>query len=428
MSKPTIIVEGLSKKFSVSLKDSLKYGIIDSSRILLGMEKKKELRQGEFWALQNVNFELHQGDALGIMGINGSGKTTLLRILNSSYAPDSGCVKLRGKIGALVAAGAGFSPMLSGRENVFVSAALLGMSPNETRRRFDEIVAFSGLEEFIDMPVRNYSSGMAVRLGFSVAVMGAPEILLIDEVLAVGDMNFQKKCYEKIHALKKSGTTIILVSHSPGAIWAVCNKGLVLHKGKSSGVIPVEEACRTYDYNNLQERLKQKNNVVQSNYSGSRGGTGDVYVNKVQVLDEQKLPINETTYGNTFYLRFNLEVRNPISDAILRVLVDSEVSKSISVLDNYEVDGGLLNLEPGMHIVDIKLKKPTLRPGIYHFSSAVVSQGLGVHLFYEQNQVKLMVNHAKDKFFYAEPLAVVQFDLQYELHKTNELGNVQDDK
>src|SRR5581483_11585040 len=213
MGERAIRAEGLSKKFGLTLRQSMKYGLHDVARKLLGRRNGDDvLRTGEFWAVDDVNFELRSGDALGIMGVNGSGKTTLLRILNGTYAPDTGRAALRGKIGALIAAGAGFSPLLSGRENIYISGTLLGMSPEEIDGRFDEIVAFSELEDFLDMPVRNYSSGMSVRLGFAIAVVGSPDVLLVDEVLAVGDLNFQKRCYERIQHLEQRGTTIMLVA------------------------------------------------------------------------------------------------------------------------------------------------------------------------------------------------------------------------
>ena len=202
MTQYSVLVENVSKKFGLSLRSALKYGLVDSFRRATGRGKDDKLRRGEFWALKDINLALEPGDALGIMGVNGSGKTTLLRILNGTYTPDKGRVTMRGRIGALIAAGAGFSPMLSGRENVFISGTLLGMTPSEIRNRFDEIVDFSGLGEFIDMPVRNYSSGMSVRLGFAIAVLGSPEILLVDEVLAVGDIAFQKKCAKIVLALR----------------------------------------------------------------------------------------------------------------------------------------------------------------------------------------------------------------------------------
>lgn len=418
MGKPSVRVEGVGKKFGLSLKSALKYGLTDTLRRGFGRGKDIDIRPGEFWALQDVDFSLEPGDALGIMGINGSGKTTLLRILNGTYSPDRGKVSLRGRVGALIAAGAGFSPMLTGRENVFISASLLGMRTEEVRRRFDEIVAFAELEDFIDMPVRNYSSGMSVRLGFAVAVLGSPDILLVDEVLAVGDINFQKKCFERIHAIQKEGTTILLVSHSPGAIWAVCNKGLVLHHGCSGGVVNVEQACKEYENFNLLERKSRQDkasNNIQPTYDGLQGGTGDAVIDSLEIVDDKYLPIDSRTYGVCFTLRLHITAHKEINDAIVRVLIDSEINKAISVIDNYELDQEFFHFLPGNYIVDIKINKPNLRPGVYTMSAAIIQQNAGVHLFYAMNLRSLSILQGNDLFFYADYRASVHLDGIYSI-------------
>lgn len=407
MKKPSVVVDGVSKKFGLSLKTALKYGLIDSCRRMVGLGSDHHLRAGEFWALQDVSFSLEPGDALGIMGVNGSGKTTLLRILNGTYSPDAGKVTLRGRIGALIAAGAGFSPMLSGRENIYISGTLLGMTPSEIRRQFDEIVAFAELGDFIDMPVRNYSSGMSVRLGFAIAVIGTPDILLVDEVLAVGDMSFQKKCFERIQSLKSKGTTILLVSHAPGAIWSVCNKGLVIDKGQTDGIVTVEDACRAYDHANMLSRMKsvalqESSDGLPSEYGGIRGGTGDVVVTSLELLDEFGRVTSELSYGRPFILRHHVEVRRPLQDLIFRVQVDAEINKAVVIIDSYESHGRFYSLEPGRHVVDVEVKCPNLRPGVYKFCPSLTQRSLGVHLFFQYDMASLMVRHATDRFFYAD--------------------------
>lgn len=407
MTKPSVVVEGVSKKFGLSLKSALKYGLIDSSRRLVGRNSDHNLRLGEFWALHDINFALEPGDALGIMGVNGSGKTTLLRILNGTYSPDTGKVTLRGRIGALIAAGAGFSPMLSGRENIYISGTLLGMTPAEITKKFDEIVAFAELGDFLDMPVRNYSSGMSVRLGFAIAVIGTPEILLVDEVLAVGDISFQKKCFERIQQLKDQGTSILLVSHSPGAIWSVCNKGLLIDKGTSEGIVSVEDACREYDHVNMLSRMLSptsatSNDHLPSEYGGRRGGTGDALVTSIELLDEFGRPISEIGYGSSFVLRHHLKVRKPLQNIIFRVQVDAEINKSVVIIDSYESHGEFYTLEPGNHIVDIKVTRPNLRPGVYKFCPSLVQKDVGVHLFFQYDMATLMIRHVTDRFFYAD--------------------------
>ena len=424
MQKPSVVVEGVSKKFGLSLKSALKYGLIDSARRILGKEKDKTLRAGEFWALNDVSFVLDPGDALGIMGVNGSGKTTLLRILNGTYGPDKGKVTLRGRIGALIAAGAGFSPMLTGRENIYISGTLLGMTPSEIRKKFDEIIAFAELGEFIDMPVRNYSSGMSVRLGFAIAVIGTPEILLVDEVLAVGDMSFQKKCFERIQSLKRNGTTILLVSHSVGSVWAVCNKGLVLHQGISKGIMSVEDTCKAYDSNNMLERFHRTSDTVKGEeipkeYGGVRGGAGTAHIAKVEILDERKSPVTSLEYGKSFYLRYHLTVLEAIEEAILRILIDGEINKAIAIIDNYEVHKTFFFMSPGNHVYDVFIRNPNLRPGVYFFSAAIIKREVGVHIFYEINHAQLAVIQPKDSFFYADYRASVQLDVEYSIEDGN---------
>lgn len=420
MPKPSVAVENVSKKFGLSLKSALKYGLVDSMRRLTGRHSEQHLRTGEFWALQNIDFSLEPGDALGIMGVNGSGKTTLLRILNGTYLPDIGKVTMRGRIGALIAAGAGFSPMLSGRENIFISGTLLGMTPPEVRRKFDEIVDFAELGEYIDMPVRNYSSGMSVRLGFAIAVIGTPHILLVDEVLAVGDIAFQKKCFERIHQLKERGTTILLVSHSPGQIWAVCNKGLVIHRGITHGVSSVEAACRAYEHNNALERLsaeKSKDSTeLPRDYGSSRGGAGTAFITKVEILNTRAAPVEVVGYGESFILRHHLVIHEAIPNGILRTQIDGEIHKALAIIDNYEVDHSLLDLQVGTHIIEIHVHSPNLRPGVYSFGSSIVDKRIGVHIFFEHNHAKLVIAPPEDRFFYADFRASVHIQASY-LHR-----------
>lgn len=229
---PLIHVEGLSKKFCTDLRTSLKYGVRDLAAELVGQERSKDLRAKEFWALNDVGFELRRGECLGLLGRNGAGKTTLLKMLNGLMKPDKGRIELRGRIGALIALGAGFNPVLTGRENIFVNAAVLGIPSAVVRQRLDEIIAFAELEDFIDMPVQNYSSGMNVRLGFSVAaVLLEPDILFLDEVLAVGDIGFAMKCLNRVREMM-AHSAVIFVSHSMPMVSSFCTRALVMQRGR----------------------------------------------------------------------------------------------------------------------------------------------------------------------------------------------------
>jgi lipopolysaccharide transport system ATP-binding protein len=195
-------------------------------------DSKFDIRNGEIWALRDVSFEVKQGEVLGIIGRNGAGKSTLLKILSQVTAPTEGCVKIKGRVGSLLEVGTGFHPELTGRENIYLNGAILGMKRAEIDRKFDEIVDFSGVEQFIDTPVKRYSSGMYVRLAFAVAAQLEPEILIVDEVLAVGDAQFQQKCLGKMQAVGKGGRTVLFVSHNLGAVSNLCGSALLLESGR----------------------------------------------------------------------------------------------------------------------------------------------------------------------------------------------------
>lgn len=233
MSGIAIRVDKVSKKFSRSLRHTMLYGTTDLTKIFFGFEKEsRELRKGEFWALDNVSFTVKKGEAVGLVGGNGAGKSTLLKMINGIFMPDKGSITVEGRVGALIEVGAGFHPMLTGRENIYVNGSILGMSKAEIDRQLEAIIYFSGIEEFIDTPVKFYSSGMYVRLGFAVAAHSRPEILLIDEVLAVGDARFQRKCLDYLTRLRKEGVTFILVSHNLQSIEGISSTGILFDKGK----------------------------------------------------------------------------------------------------------------------------------------------------------------------------------------------------
>lgn len=243
-----ICVDGVSKKFCRDLKQSLFYGVSDILTDLRGGKRQSHaLRKKEFWALDNVSFELRRFEALGLVGANGAGKSTLLRIISGLIKPDTGSVRVRGRIAPLIALGAGFNPILTGRENIYANMAILGLSTKEIEKKFDEVVEFAEIQDAIDAPVQTYSSGMAARLGFACAIHVEPDILLIDEVLAVGDVKFKMKCHHRLAKLKENGTAFILVSHNPYTILNVCEKSVYLNKGKLMMAGETESIIRQYE-------------------------------------------------------------------------------------------------------------------------------------------------------------------------------------
>ena len=227
MSKqPAIIVDNVSMKFNLSKEkvDSLKDYIIKSI--------KKEIKYNEFWALQNVSFTVEKGDRVGILGLNGAGKSTLLKVIAGVFKPTEGSVTKHGKMVPLLELGAGFDQQYTGKENIYLYGAMLGYSKEFIDEKYDEIVKFSELKDFIDVPIKNYSSGMKSRLGFSIATVVSPKILILDEVLSVGDAKFRKKSEKKVLSMFDSGVTVLFVSHSLAQVQRICNKAMILEKGK----------------------------------------------------------------------------------------------------------------------------------------------------------------------------------------------------
>jgi len=244
--KPVVVVENVAKKFSRNANVHLSYGIWDLVGEILGRSKNTRLRQDEFLAVKDLSFTLYPGDSFALIGRNGCGKTTTLKMLNGTLKPDAGKIITDGRVQALIALGAGFDPKLSGRENIYNAAAVLGLNNRETRAIIDEVIDFAELDDFIDSPVQTYSSGMKARLGFSVAVCLKPEILLIDEILSVGDYAFQNKCFARMQQLKKEGVTIILVSHAHTRVVQMCEQAAWLHHGKTVKTGPSKEIVEAY--------------------------------------------------------------------------------------------------------------------------------------------------------------------------------------
>jgi lipopolysaccharide transport system ATP-binding protein len=425
----TVRAEGLSKKFSLTLQNSMLYGVKDSLCGLVGLRLRRNvLRSGEFWAVKDVSFELRRGESLGIMGVNGSGKTTLLRLLNGILAPDVGRVSLRGRVGALIAAGAGFGPVLTGRENVYVNGSLLGMTKREIDARMDEIIAFAGLGQFIDTAVKHYSSGMIVRLGFAVAAMSKPEILLIDEVLAVGDLNFQKKCYDYLHRLRRNGTTIVLVSHSIGAIWALCEKGILLHAGEVKVDGPSEEVIRAYNDQNASAALTlpshedgagSKSNddeELPPSYGGQKGGTGEAIVRKVWVRSvNSNGPQAVLEFGSGFVIEALIDVKEAIADPLFRYTIDAVHYKYVACLDSIEQGLYMGELRPGRYQLRVNVPQQNFRPGTYTVNLAICRKAFPAHVFYWFGPAKFQILHPNDKFLYADENAIVHLSAFFTL-------------
>ena len=250
MSSESIVVENVSKKFTLRYHRTIK-------QMTVAMMRREEI-SNSFLAVNDVSFTVEQGEAIGLMGLNGSGKSTLLKLINGVMKPDTGQVLTRGRIAGLIATGAGFHPQLTGRENVYLNAAILGMSEAETKRKFDQIVEFADIGRFLDTPVGTYSSGMFSRLGFAVAVHTDSDIFLVDEVLAVGDKPFKKKCIARMQEIRDEGRTLFYVSHAAGSVRRMCDRVLVLEKGVLGFDGPVDEGVKYLRYDDDVDDLEQE--------------------------------------------------------------------------------------------------------------------------------------------------------------------------
>lgn len=315
MTDTLIRVESLSKKFCRSLKKSLLYGMQDLGRELLGRRHggDGQLRDGEFWAVRDAHFELARGESLGLIGHNGAGKTTLLRLLNGLIKPDAGRIEIRGRVGALIALGAGFNPLLSGRENIYINASVLGLRTREIDGKLDAIIDFAELEEFIDAPVQSYSSGMHVRLGFAIAAHLNPDVMLVDEALAVGDARFQKKCFDRIQFMQSQGTAFVVVSHNPYQIESLCQKVAVMHKGAMPTVAEGKQALTLY-HDLVQNDLRS----ARTHNSSTRNGTGELIVRRFKVEDAAGTSRDCYDTMDTIRLLAELEAAVPVRGVRIR--------------------------------------------------------------------------------------------------------------
>jgi ABC-type polysaccharide/polyol phosphate transport system ATPase subunit len=274
------------------------------------------------WAIQDVSFQLSSGEALGIIGPNGAGKTTILKILSQVTKSTSGRINIKGRLSALIELGAGFHPDLTGRENIYLNGAILGMKKDEIKRRFDNIVDFAGIGNYLDTPVKRYSSGMYARLGFSIAAHIEPDILLVDEVLAVGDYAFQQKCHAFMDSLRSNGTTIIFISHNFDVVRRVCNKGLVMYRGKNIFQGSATEAIVSYSEALRQAARESQNDIPESGGLASRVMTFDAQIEKVQIFNSNREPVNLLTSGEVYSIGvdicFNKDVYQPVFSMTIR--------------------------------------------------------------------------------------------------------------
>ena len=388
MGNTVIKVDNLSKRYIIghqkqdryqTLRDTLAIGAkrfgkrllhpfqASSGQPLLGDDESEE-----FWALKNVSFEVKQGDRIGIIGRNGAGKSTLLKILSRITEPTKGKAQIKGRVSSLLEVGTGFHPELTGRENIFLNGAILGMSRQDIRKKFDEIVAFAEVEKFLDTPVKRYSSGMYVRLAFAVAAHLEPEILLIDEVLAVGDSQFQKKCLNKMEEVSQEGRTILFVSHNMAAVQALCTIVVTLHNGLVSSIGEVEPTIKKY----LLGVNKGDNNCGQVFYSDKSFSAMEFKLYSMKALDQNNkirsdfvnsepifIELEFSLQVKIPYLKIGIEVRDALG-AIIFISFHNDIKEVLTYISNASY----------RYHLRVSIPKCLLNEGLYYINPLI-----GIH-------------------------------------------------
>ncbi len=365
MNEVLVSVENLSKKFCKDLKTSLWYGVKDLASGLRGNKNDRELRPKEFWAVKDISFELRRGECLGLIGHNGAGKSTLLKILNGLINPDAGKVTIKGRVGALIELGAGFNPILSGRENIYNNGAILGFSRKEIDSKVEEIIDFAEIREFIDMPVQNYSSGMKVRLGFAVAAQMEPDVLIIDEVLAVGDLGFVLKCFKQIDTILPN-TAIVFVSHNMPMVSRICNKIILMDRGEA--IFQGDDVGKAIDRHYTRFASNESNVVFDD------GSLSLERVGLFNVLETAE--IAKIDWGADLHLHFKFHIHKPLDIIpIFKIIIFDKEQRPVAVLEeNIENENSVIIAKDSAIEFTVKHNRLELSKGIYSIN-LLVAQG-----------------------------------------------------
>lgn len=368
-----VSVRDVSKKFSRSLKRSFVYGARDIGRLLVGRRTDDTLRPSEFWAVRNVSFDLYRGKSIGIVGLNGSGKTTLLRMISGILRPTVGEIEVNGRIAPMLALGAGFKPVLSGRQNIFLNLSLLGVPERQIRDRFDSIVDFAELSEAIDAPLGTYSSGMQARLGFACAVHTDPKIMVVDEVLAVGDTRFRMKCRNRINDLRRDGTSMLLVSHSSVLIESLSDECIFMRKGKVVAQGSPTEVLRAYDADSVA--VAAKRNVERKQAQGRQASplAPILQIESIEFETPRSVEGGFMVCGIEGSLTIHLKATRQVDDISVNVMVfDLTHQPGETVLHlKSSRDLGRLALDAGQSRVRLKFLHVGLRAGTYRVKVSV---------------------------------------------------------
>ena len=380
MEKEVLIkTENVSKKFCRDLKKSLWYGVKDIAGELTGSGYPKDnLRPGEFWSVSDVSFELRRGECLGMIGPNGAGKSTLLKLLNGLIKPDKGRIAMRGRIGALIELGAGFNPILTGRENIYINGAVLGFTKNEIERKLDSIIEFSELVEFIEAPVQNYSSGMKVRLGFAIASQMDPDVLLVDEVLAVGDIGFRAKCFNAINNLMER-TAVIFVTHAMPQVSRICSDVLVLSHGES--VFQGKDIPKGIDYYYTHFDVEKKR----------VGGSGRATIHSVVLESNGQRDVETVNYMEDFVIHIDSSIDGSVKNPNISLVIINQELQNVAQCSSF-MNGKVFENCGERTVISLTMGKINLNPGIYTIEITITAENRGEVLSKHQNIKTFRVN------------------------------------
>jgi len=371
VSDSVITVDQVSKRFKLysERNQSLKATVV----------RGKRSTYKEFWALKDVSFEIPEGSTFGLIGENGSGKSTLLKCIAKILTPDSGKVTTRGRLAALLELGSGFHQELSGRDNIYLNGSILGLTRKELDRQLDSIIAFSGIEEFIDQPVKNYSSGMYVRLGFSIAIHVEPDILLVDEILAVGDTAFQRRCMEKFAEFRSSGRTVVLVSHAMGTLRDMCDNAAWLQHGELVGVGSASTIVDDYIIETAEDRIESTSEIQQS-------GSGQVLITDVELLDSRGSSSTLFRTGETQRIRLHYNCTKPVHTPVFGLAV--QTLDGVRLWAHHTRDAGInIPVLDGEGYIDVVVDKLMLQAGTFDVSVSVTDWARQ-HIYHVMHDVK----------------------------------------
>ncbi len=393
MSDIAIKVEHLGKKYKIGIPYATDVrfafkNFINNLRISKNQGKKDRIKSAEIWALQDIDFEVKKGEALGIIGPNGAGKSTLLKILSRITFPTTGKFFIDGNVSSLLEVGTGFHMELTGRENIFLNGTILGMKRRDIKKKFDEIVEFSGVEKFIDTPVKHYSSGMHVRLAFSVAAHLDSEILIIDEVLAVGDAEFQKKCLGKMEDVTGQGRTILFVSHNMGAVKSLCSHGLLLNRGAVNLNGKIEEVINEYIHKTIYSD------------SSARSGNGKMNLISLKILDEDEKEIKSMNSYDHIIFETRFRAEEDINNVSVALGFNNINNTRITSLWS-QYFNKTYNLKKGEYIFKFDIPKLKLIPGMYEIFTYAEVKGEIIEKI--DNLLQVIVGTSKEHEFVQIP-------------------------